>query len=268
MLYEAPIDLLINVIRGAADALHAARRLGSIVVDDDQVWINEILPHLNTAQAVCVECGLSDSLTLLVEQAQDLTKRVGAGFAAKTRDDVAESVRVLSLVLDDELKRITFLYLTPENLSDLNNTAGFGVAVADAFPSASEDIKQCLRCYALGCWTASGFHAVCALEPVLAALARRTGVACPWNAEWQPALTSINAKLLAAQQMTKTDPAKQAELTLWSNAAKHFGAVKDAHRNPMMHARENLDEGRAFSVRQHVQEFMQHLAVSGLRETP
>jgi hypothetical protein len=43
---------------------------------------------------------------------------------------------------------------------------------------------------------------------------------------------------------------------------------KDAWRNHIMHVRDVYDAGRATSIWQHVQEFMNKLAAIGLKENP
>ena len=50
--------------------------------------------------------------------------------------------------------------------------------------------------------------------------------------------------------------------------AKEFRYFKDAWRNHAMHHREYYDEPQALSVLNHVREFMQHMVVSGFKETP
>jgi hypothetical protein len=71
----------------------------------------------------------------------------------------------------------------------------------------------------------------------------------------------------AAQVSADLATTKQKEQKFYSQAATQFMFLKDAWRNHIMHVRDvPYDEGRAFSIFDHVRQFMQALAEGGLTE--
>jgi hypothetical protein len=59
---------------------------------------------------------------------------------------------------------------------------------------------------------------------------------------------------------------KSDTLKLFAAAAMQFRWFKEAWRNHVMHGRDVYDEGRTFSILNHVLELMQALVEGGLRE--
>ena len=133
------------------------------------------------------------------------------------------------------------------------NTALFGAEVANAFPSATIDIKEAGTCFALGRYTAANFHAMCALEPAFRALAANVGVKWTHKTVWGTAINDIENKI----KSLKITKANQNQLTFLSQAASQFKHFKDGWRNGTMHARgQGASQLEAKLVLVSVKEFM------------
>jgi hypothetical protein len=117
--------------------------------------------------------------------------------------------------------------------------AGFGDAVATAFPSAAFDIREANTCFALERYVASILHLVRAAEVALHALAKERGVKfpdapLPWK-EWGQIIENIESKVKATAPAR--GPQKDAFLHFYNGALGELTALKDVYRNVWMHTR-------------------------------
>jgi hypothetical protein len=126
----------------------------------------------------------------------------------------------------------------------------FGEAVANAFPSSTQEIADAGNCVALGQWTAAVLHLMRALEPALNKLAEAYEVKPEQN--WNKALNEIDAKLSAVQKSKEGSEAEQ-----WAAAAVlQFRAIKNAFRNHAAHGRSRYNEAETLTIYSHVQGLM------------
>jgi hypothetical protein len=80
-----------------------------------------------------------------------------------------------------------------------------------------------------------------------------------------PVIEEVEKKI--RQMDSSFGPDWKTPQTFYARAATHFMFLKDAWRNHIMHAGgAPYDEGRAFSVLEHVRQFMRALAEGGLKE--
>lgn len=127
---------------------------------------------------------------------------------------------------------------------------------ASRFPSASEELNEAGKCFALGRYTASVFHAMRALEPALEAL--RLNVRAPKKGSWGPIIDQIEAKIRQVQ--TGGTRSTEARKRFLSEAAAEFRHLKDAWRNHAMHTHQRYDRETAQRVLEHAKTFVEHLA--------
>jgi hypothetical protein len=140
----------------------------------------------------------------------------------------------------------------------------FGPDVGKAFRSCSDEIRNAGNCYALEQPEASAFHSMRILERGLGVLA--TTFSVDFNhTNWHNVIEQVEKQIRKMDSNFGPDWKEQQKF--FSQAATHFMFLKDAWRNHVMHARDvPYDEGTAFSVFDHVRQFMQALAKGGLKE--
>jgi hypothetical protein len=167
-----------------------------------------------------------------------------------------------------EMEGVTFLYIAPERqqfyVGDTGESLPFGAAVAAAFPSGALDMREASNTYALERWPACVFHLMRVLESGLSVLAARFNVTMD-KSTWHQVIEAIEGKIRKVDPATAGPDWKQQQKN-FSDAATQFMFFKDAWRNHIMHVRDVYDEGRATSIWQHVNEFMNKLASIGLHE--
>ena len=105
------------------------------------------------------------------------------------------------------------------------------------------------------------------LETGLTALGAIFGVSLA-HTNWAPAIEQIESKIrdMHKDPMWKVLPDCKEQQEFYSQAASHFGILKDAWRNYTAHARGKYDEQEASDVMTGVRAFMQKLTAKGLRE--
>jgi hypothetical protein len=143
-----------------------------------------------------------------------------------------------------------------------------GPKVNSAFPLCASEIKNAGNCYALEQDDACVFHCMCALEVALRVLANKLGVTFAGTLDlqnWQNIIENIESEIKNLEKLPKSTH-KSETLKFLSGAAMQFRWFKDAWRNHVMHGRDIYDPGKAFSIFDHVREFMQALAEGGLTE--
>jgi hypothetical protein len=113
------------------------------------------------------------------------------------------------------------------------NTSGYNSQVADRFPSATHDIAEAGKCFALGLGTATVFHLLRVMEIGLRALAVPLGI--PYAPSWDSYLRQINARV-ADDHKTKNEEWKKDE-PFYRDLAGDLLTVKTAWRNPTMHVK-------------------------------
>lgn len=128
---------------------------------------------------------------------------------------------------------------------------GFGKAVADAFPTAVEDISEASKCAAFHRFTASVFHLMRAMECAVQALSAKLEIE-PGDLEWGKLLSAIDEKIKAMPKGDRKDT--------WSETRSNLYHVKQAWRNKTMHPKRTYTGEEAHGVYTAVRSFMRHLA--------
>ena len=134
----------------------------------------------------------------------------------------------------------------------------FGEQVAQAFPSAEQDIKHASTCLAFEEWTACVFHSMRVLEIGLNILAKKFNVTFD-HTNWQNIIDQIE-KVIKEIDKTKWGNEWKTEEKYYSEVALQFRYFKNAWRNYVMHARDTYDEEHAMRIFDYVKQFMIHLA--------
>jgi hypothetical protein len=173
-------------------------------------------------------------------------------------------LRGLQKMIRKEMKAKVFFYITPEKMRfwpTQRAPYAFTEAVALAFPATTLDANEAGVCLATARATACVFHLMRVLEIALAALGKLFNVSLA-HTNWAPAIEEIESKI---RNMHK-DPVWKAmsdckeQQEFYSQAASHFGILKDAWRNYTAHARSVYTEESAALIFDNTKAFMQKLA--------
>lgn len=97
-----------------------------------------------------------------------------------TQNELAQVIgdfKVLSHLIVEELKNLTFMYLGAKNSELYNNPLDFfGEQILESFPESQFDLEEAGKCYSLGRFTASVFHLMRAMESAVEPLAKKLNV--------------------------------------------------------------------------------------------
>jgi hypothetical protein len=177
-----------------------------------------------------------------------------------TADLIADIFGEAARRLRDEAGIHRLIRLLPERVGYYEQTEPiFGPSVADAFPSASFDIAESGKCFALNRNTACVFHLMRVLEIGLSILAAKFGVPSG-HTNWHNIIEGIEKAVrnMGADPNRPTDWKDQQEF--FAQAASGFMFIKDAWRNYTAHARGKYTEDEAETMLINVRAFMQKLA--------
>ena len=223
----------------------------------------------------------------MLDQVEEDFRNIGLRITADTIKDVTtelrnvqarhnfqwliDQVKSIEALANKELEGKLFLYIPPERASAFPRKDApliFGNSVAQAFPSAGFDIFESGYCLGLSRGTACVFHLMRVLEVGLAALGNKFNVSLA-HTNWAPAIDEIERKIrnMHKDPVWKNLPDCKEQQEFYSQAASHFGVLKDAWRNYTMHVRGFYTEEQADRISENVKDFMQKLSTK-LSESP
>jgi len=225
-----------------------------------------------------------ERLVELVGSAADRVASVPVGHLLKTRvgrllnqvsgeeindftyASALDAMKQLSNDILIEFQRPVFLMIPDEKADYYLEPAPFGDDVLRAFPEAHYDITHAARCVALDEWTAVVMYSMRALEPALRHLGKKLKIKAHKTIDYQDWNVIIEGVEKAAKTMPtgKKAGAKAAQAKqFYSDIAAQFFFVKEAWRNPVMHANVKYDEPDAIKIYQHARSILQQLAAGG-----
>jgi hypothetical protein len=193
----------------------------------------------------------------------ELNPEPDAAMLRENMEDVVSQV-------DTELAAVFFLRLSLDERRFYESAQPlFGVQVTEHFPSATYDIEEAGKCFALNRYTACVFHLMRALEVCLTVLARELGILL-LRAEgnnWDHILNQIDQVLQAQLQNGNefSSPQLRGRVEFYSGAAALLKNVNNAWLRSMTSVRRIYDQERARRIFNVVGEAMRHLATT-LRE--
>jgi hypothetical protein len=249
-------DCLLGSIPGTGD-----EPILALSRDLDDKARNKALKSLKHVEVEFSKVGLritADTVKEVMEALEDQSIRRNFQW-------LIDQTRTIQSLAEKEIKGKAFLYVSAERVKFFPRASKphiFGVAVANAFPSATSDIAESGICLALARGTASVFHLMRVLEIGLTVLGVKFGVSLA-HTNWGPAISQIESKIrdMYKDAAWKTRPDwKEQQQEFYAQAASHFGILKDAWRNHTMHARGFYTEEEAELIFENVKDFMQKLA--------
>lgn len=171
----------------------------------------------------------------------------------------------LSKVIGDELECLEFMPVEPTRRDYLFAEADlFGVEVAEKFPSATIDIVEAARCYALKRNTACVFHCMRILEIGLQTLGEAVGIADP-RPNWEPVIAKLDKLLRMDHSHLQRNPCDalpevHRNRDYYAGVSSYFNAVKISCRNRVMHVGIEYADEDALRILESTCGFMKHLA--------
>jgi len=226
----------------------------------DKFKRDSLIACLKELRTECENLDLAHTASLILF-AESEVQRKGDGY---TYVDILKELDTLSFSFAAELRRNSCFRVGPEKDKYFEKDDLFGPEVSKAFRSCADEIRNAGNCYALEQNEASAFHSMKILERGLGFLAKRFAVDFA-HTNWHNVIEETEKKVRKMDASFGADWKDQQKF--YAQAATHFMFLKDAWRNHIMHIRDvPYDEGRAFSVLDHVRQFMQALAEGGLKE--
>ena len=179
--------------------------------------------------------------------------------------DLLHDLNTLDMSFSNELGSDLIFRIASNKNEYFEKDALFGSEVTNAFPSATDNIRNAGTCFAVEQWDASVFHLMKTLERALHALATKFSI--PFEHEtWNKVIEQIEKRVRSMDSSFGSDWKDKKKF--YSEAASQFMFLKEAWRNYVTHVGDVYDEGKALSVLTHVRVVMQALAKGGLEESP
>ncbi|WP_316201642.1 MULTISPECIES: hypothetical protein [unclassified Bradyrhizobium] len=133
----------------------------------------------------------------------------------------------------------------------------FGLAVTEAFPNASADIKNAGNCIALQQPDACVFHLMRAMEVAVRSLGKRLRMTINPQTTWRQLTGNMDAKIKAMPEKTAAQKEKK---NRWEEARVNLHQVGSVWRNNTMHPAVSYDRSQAMDIFNAVRVFMSALA--------
>lgn len=228
---------------------------------------NTIFGHLELVGNDAEDLGLESTAKRLKRMREYLAtddKRRAIDLVGDAR--MQDEVRVLRESLIDDLKE------RPIFFPDLQKyrkywEKDFGDEVNDAFPDATTDICDALRCHVTDNPTASVFHSMRVAEYGLRALAKRVTPRMQSNKlEWGAIIKALRGRIEELNKPGKKRLTSRREklLDFYSETLDQCVFFKNLWRDDTMHTRAHYESPDALKALTHVEEFMKVLANNGL----
>lgn len=162
----------------------------------------------------------------------------------------------IKVSLSDELEKYHAYIVDSHGFELINNgIEQFGFEVVNAIPKIKKDVIDAARCYAYELWTALVMHMMRVLEVGVTMLADHLNASR--GTSWGNAIHNIELAL-NKERTAKGDK----ELKQWaSETATYLNFVKDAFRNPTMHAEIDFTKDKAISIYDNTRFFMRQLTI-------
>jgi hypothetical protein len=202
---------------------------------------------------LCKEMDLDLSVMLLEQIKEDLSSRIF------TYDNFANLLKELSRRVKDEMTRNLYLVIPRRNVEYYQKQNPFGDDVANNFQSASYDISEAGKCFAIDRDTASVLHLMRVLEIGLHALAKALNVPFQ-HSNWNTIIEQIEAEIRNIDKSLNKPPTWRDDRKFYSAAANQFRFFKDSWRNYAMHAHDKYTPEEALIIYTSVKAFMGHIA--------
>ena len=239
---------------------------GRLLDSDDLTFIRQAAELLDEAIAALgiPDGGFKTDCQEVITSVRSLRNDSSWYGTFNTRADLlARDYRRVRDGLLHELMNHNFLHISPEETDYYTHPEKRFPETLVSFPSATRDIEEACKCFALERYTACVFHSMAILQVGLHTLAGDVGITLKFPIElagWGDILRAIQDKIKPYANLPRGDCLRDKYDNLYSDCAAQFGFFKDAWRNHVDHNREVYDPGSSHSILMHVQHFMEKLS--------
>jgi hypothetical protein len=199
---------------------------------------------------------LSNELGMFSTQQQVITAETSLS-TGRPLPEVLADIRQLIVRIEEDLRRVHFLYVPLDMAPYWSGKNLFGDVVAKKFKAGALDIENAGKCLAVGQGTACVMHLDRAMEVALRHLAKRLRVPIGPKDTWGGILNKMSPLI---GKMPETTQKQKTKRDRWSEARTHLFHVKEAWRDRPMHGKETYSPARAKEIFEAVKVFMAHLA--------
>jgi len=255
-------ELIERLVRHADWQSYWDKPTSATPTDDQKARANN---HLNEVVNACADLNF-DVADCVKRIRGKLEGKTGFGYTQPTS---AYWMELYNRILNETNKH-TFTYIPQDRVRYYEPDALFGWEVENNFPSASVEIAEASRCYALGMNTACVFHLMRCVEigarSLVYGLKAQVHLSRPVQlCDWGDLVGAIQEGLKLSRVGSRTTIAKKERYEFYNQASAQFLNFKDAWRNNVAHTRTVYDEYAARNILENTRQFMEHLA-SRLKE--
>jgi hypothetical protein len=221
-----------------------------------------LTPDLSYCRSHCEDLELNAAVARVDLITTRINGHIGISF-----EQVRSEVRVLRETIESELKYRRFVFVPTEKAQRLDKVDHDWAEVQTKFPSAQDDIRAAVECYAVDCNTACVFHSMRVAERGLRVLAKVLKVTTVGQqkhplefSEWGLILNAIAGKLKAIQQSPGRNAAKAALAKFYADAASQADYPNEIWRKEVSHARGMYNAPEALNALMRTHDFMSLLS--------
>jgi len=203
-------------------------------------------------------------LGMAVKRTDTIMARLILGLTVR---ELSAELRFLSETIQSELQSRQFVFVPTAKAEQLDHLDRDWGAALTAFPSAADDIKAAVECYALDCNTACVFHSMRVAERGLRVLAKALKLKTigprkhPLEfAEWGQILSALAGKLKVVQGSPGRSIKKAAVAKFYADAASQADYLNEIWRKEVSHARGMYNAPRALDALTRTRDFMNLLS--------
>jgi hypothetical protein len=198
---------------------------------------------------------LSNELGMFSTQQQVITATTSLS-AGRPLPEVLADVRQLIVRIEEDLRRVHFLYVPIDLVAYWKGQNLFGDVVTTKFKAAAADIDSAGKCLSVGQGTACVFHLMRAMEVVVRKLGKRMKVTITPSTTWRRITGNMDAKI---KPMPVDTDAQKRKKNAWEEARANLHHVGSVWRNNTMHPAKSYTPSQARDVFNAVRVFMNGL---------
>lgn len=226
-----------------------------------EAYIRSVAPSLAEVAARCklLELPVSEQATMHWEN------QFSTGAPVRKYIEGRLAIEEIERTIKSELTDKSIFYLPKDRASEESKML---VEVRELWdkpwPIALDNLDSARFCYRFDEFTASVFHSMRAVEPILTALARSLVNVDPSREQWQNLIERIESAIKDLDKLPKGSD-REKKQSSYSEVAMQFRYIKNAWRNHVMHSRGDYGERDAREIWWHVKRSLEK-TVSDLPE--
>lgn len=240
--------------------IHGAWR-GNVYSKGDEVKLDHQekanwLHDFECAETLCKSLGLTFSEMTIQRIKSELS-----GDSIISSMEILNSIEELENRLTDEMKSRKFFSVEPDKQYLLDGENLFGVEVAKAFHSASNDIEEAGKCLAFERWTAAVFHLSRIAEIATVQIGKKVGYKSPKEGFSEVLKYMDNQLERVRKDYKNASPSFKGNVDFLSNVTAQMHVVNQAWRQRVAHLDKKYTEEEALRIWSATKGLMEQLAI-------